>query len=77
MESSDVGSMIGVGVLALFGLLIAFVVPMFIRSGSRKDEDPAGNRQIILWLRILGLAVTFIGLLQIVLLFILERYHFR
>jgi hypothetical protein len=50
---------------------------MFIRSGSRKDEDPAGNRQIILWLRILGLAVTFIGLLQIVLLFILERYHFR
>lgn len=77
MESSDIGSMIGIGVLILFGLLIAFVVPVFIRRGARPDEDPRGNRQILLWLRILGLAVAFIGLLQIILIFILERYKFR
>lgn len=77
MESTDLGSILGIAVLVLFGLLIAFVVPGFIVRATAKEEDPTGNRQIVLWLRILGLTVAFIGFLQIIVIFVLERYTAR
>ena len=77
MESTDLGSMLGIAVLVLFGLLIAFVVPGFIVRATAKEEDPTSSKQIVLWLRILGLTVAFIGLMQIILIFVLERNFAR
>ena len=75
--TSDIGSILGIAVLMLFGLLIAFVLPVIIRNAEKKSENPTGNSQIILWLRILGIAVAGIGLLQIILILILDRYGFE
>ena len=75
--ATDVGSIVGIAVLMLFGLLIAFVLPVIIRRAEKKSENPTGNSQMILWLRILGIAVAAIGLLQIVLILILDRYGFK
>lgn len=69
METSplvSLGSIIGTLFIVLFGGLIAYFVPRMIqREGS---EHGTGGIPVDRWLRILGIVVMVVGIVQIVLM---------
>lgn len=63
-----IAPIIGTLVLVLFGALFAFVLPRIIdRQGGRDDQ---GEIPVAKWIRILGLIVMGIGLIQVVLTYV-------
>lgn len=63
---TSIGSVIGTSIVILFGGAIAFFVPRMIK---REDSDHgAGDLPVGLWIRILGLIVMAVGILQVVLM---------
>lgn len=65
----DLGSIIGTIFIILFGAAIAYFVPRMIqREGA--DQGP-GDLPIDKWMRILGLIVMIVGVIQAALMIIL------
>lgn len=66
---TNVGAIVGTVFVVLFGGVIAFYVPRLI--AREDDEHGAGDLPVGKWLRILGLVVMIVGLIQVVLMFVL------
>lgn len=66
---TNVGAIIGTIFVVLFGGVIAFYVPRLIARES--SDQGAGDVPVGKWLRILGIIVMAVGLLQIVLMMVI------
>jgi hypothetical protein len=63
---TTLGPIIGTLVLVSFGALFVFVLPPMIRRHNEEAGTGEGDIPIAKWVRILGIIVMGIGLLQIV-----------
>jgi hypothetical protein len=64
----NIGSTIGTVIIVAFGALIAFGLPALMeRQGGDRDTLFTGDLPIGKWLRILGVVVMIVGVVQILL----------
>jgi hypothetical protein len=66
---TSIGSIVGTIIIILFGAGIAYVVPKMIRNEG--PEQGMGDVPIDKWIRILGLVVMIVGIIQAILMFVL------
>lgn len=66
---TNLGSIFGTIVIILFGAGIAYFVPRMIRSEG--SEQGPGDLPIDKWMRILGVIVMVVGVIQAVLMLVL------
>ena len=66
---TSIGSVIGTIIIILFGGGIAYFVPRLIQQEG--TDHGQGDIPVAKWLRILGLIVMAVGLIQVVLMLVL------
>jgi hypothetical protein len=65
----SIGALVGTIFIALFGAVIAYFVPRLIAKEG--PDHGAGDVPVGKWIRILGLVVMVIGVIQFVLILVL------
>lgn len=65
MKAEDYGLIIGVAIMLLFGGLIAFFIPRVIRKHDGSPDRQADGNKMAFWMRILGLIVMGVGIIQL------------